>query len=100
MERTMKKPEPQTTEQPKTERDRPPFTGMGIAAYAMMHTLLSAMVNAGQGKEALIILDGAKEWLSKEGFDRSSHMREARKSLANVEKTIRLQAQKPKGLVQ
>jgi hypothetical protein len=63
----------------------------------MMHTLLSAMVNAGQGREALIVIDGAKEWLAKEAFDRSSHMLEARKCISNVEKTIRLQAQKPKG---
>ncbi len=72
-----------------------PFEGMGMAAFALITSMLTGMVKAGDGDAALGIVAAAGEYLSKPGFDKSSAMAPARDRLASVEKALKLLVEPP-----
>ena len=72
-----------------------PFEGMGVAAFALVTSMLTGMVKAGDGDAALGIVAAADGYLSKPGFDKSAAMASARDRLASVERALKLLVQPP-----
>jgi hypothetical protein len=74
--------------------------GTGLAGYAMMLSLLSSMTKAGQGEEAMAILEGARKWLLSRNGANSTRMVEARGRIEEIEKNLGLLNMKTEGAVQ
>lgn len=85
-----------------TEQSEEPeeFLGFGIAAYAMMTGLLTAIAQGGQRDVAVEIVQHARTWLAEEKFHNSSNFRFARQRVQAMEKIVGLLATETAGLRQ
>ena len=85
----------------KMKRETEPFTAMGVAAYAMMQSLVTGMVQTDRKEAAMAILDNASEWLfEKENFKRSTRMKQAHERLRNLQQQLELLGKNPAGPMQ